>query len=80
MTNFCNDCHSDEAELLQDMLSALSAATMPEDMRRPGWRFHALKGNRAGQFAVDLIHPWRLVFEWEEGQAIRIRKEDYHGK
>ena len=26
-------------------------------------RRHQLKGNRAGQYAVDLVHPNRLVFE-----------------
>ena len=26
-------------------------------------RCHALKGNRKNQFAVDLVHPYRLVFE-----------------
>ena len=26
-------------------------------------RRHLLKGNRAGQFAVDLVHPYRLVFK-----------------
>ena len=69
-----------EVDLLQDMLATLDAATRPEDMNQPGWRFHPLKGDRAGQYAVDLIHPWRLVFEWEAGQAVRVRKEDYHGK
>ena len=26
-------------------------------------RRHLLKANRAGQFAVDLVHPYRLVFK-----------------
>ena len=26
-------------------------------------RRHQLKGNRKGQFAVDLVHPYRLIFE-----------------
>ncbi len=55
-------------------------------------RLHRLKGNRAGQFAVDLVHPYRLVFIpiLEEGEdinnleSIRIVKLegviDYHGK
>ena len=35
---------------------ALVPTTKPE-------RRHQLKGNREGAFAVDLIHPHRLVFE-----------------
>ena len=29
----------------------------------PPDRAHPLKGDREGQFAVDLVHPQRLVFE-----------------
>ena len=25
-------------------------------------RLHQLVGNRSGQFAVDLVHPYRLIF------------------
>ena len=35
---------------------ALVPATSPD-------RAHALRGDREGQFAVDLVHPQRLVFE-----------------
>lgn len=29
----------------------------------PPLRCHQLKGNRSGQFSVDLRHPYRLIFE-----------------
>ncbi len=72
--------NAEEVELLRDMLSALNAATSPQDLDQPGWRFHRLKGDRAGQYALDLSHPYRLVFEWENGEAARVRREDYHGR
>ena len=31
-------------------------------------RCHPLKGNRKNQYAVDLVHPYRLVFEKVEDQ------------
>lgn len=44
-------------------------------------RCHQLKGNRKGQYAMDLIHPYRLVFE-QVGNIIQIARvisiEDYH--
>jgi len=44
-------------------------------------RCHQLKGDRKGQYAMDLIHPYRLVFE-QIGNKIQIAKvisiEDYH--
>lgn len=32
-------------------------------MLPPAARCHPLEGDRKGQFAVDLKHPYRLVFE-----------------
>lgn len=48
--------------LLQRMME-LSAATCLDDISRlPPSRCHQLTGNRAGQFSVDLDHPYRLIF------------------
>nr|DAK59360.1 MAG TPA: XRE family transcriptional regulator [Caudoviricetes sp.] len=44
-------------------------------------RCHPLLGNRKGQYAVDLVQPFRLVFE-QIGAEIRIANileiVDYH--
>lgn len=44
-------------------------------------RCHQLKGNREGEYSMDLIHPYRLVFK-KIGDDIQIAKvisiEDYH--
>ena len=44
-------------------------------------RCHALTNNRKGQYAVDLVHPYRLVFE-KDGDEIQIANileiVDYH--
>ena len=44
-------------------------------------RCHPLKQNRKGQYAVDLVHPYRLVFE-KQGNRIQIAHIleiiDYH--
>ncbi len=44
-------------------------------------RCHPLMNNRKGQFAMDLVHPYRLVFE-KHGDRIQIVKileiVDYH--
>jgi toxin HigB-1 len=65
---------------LEELLSMLDAATCPEDMGQPGYSFHPLKGDRKGEYAVEIRANFRLVFEWEEGEAVRVRSEDYHGK
>jgi len=38
-------------------------ANLSELMKLPNARCHPLTQNRKGQFAVDLDHPYRLVFE-----------------
>lgn len=44
-------------------------------------RCHPLSQNRKGQYAMDLVHPYRLVFE-KSGNKIQIAKileiVDYH--
>jgi len=41
----------------------LSAAPNLDDISKlPPSRCHQLKGNRMGQFSVDLDHPYRLIF------------------
>jgi proteic killer suppression protein len=44
-------------------------------------RCHPLKGKRKNQYAMDLIHPFRLIFE-KKGEDIQIVKivdiADYH--
>jgi proteic killer suppression protein len=45
-------------------LAVLEAANCLEDVPiRPPFRRHELKQNRKGQFAVDLEHPYRLIFK-----------------
>lgn len=49
---------------LQRRLAELAAATtLAEVATLPQARLHPLGGDRAGQFAVDLEHPYRLILE-----------------
>jgi len=54
---------------LADLLAAPSVAELPQ-ADRP----HPLKGDRAGEFALDLVHPKRLVFEPDHNPV--PRKDD----
>ena len=48
---------------LQQRMMELSAAQCLDDVSKlPPARCHQLKGNRSGQFSVDLDHPYRLIF------------------
>lgn len=82
------------AKRLRIRLDNLQAATCIEDLRHAPGRLHELSGNRAGQFALDLEHPRRLVFvpqhnsfpltsdgglDWRQITAVEIIEiTDYH--
>ena len=63
---------------ISDRLAFLHAANSVEDMDKPGYRLHELKGDRAGQWAVDVSKNWRIVFEFLDGDAYIVNYEDYH--
>ena len=69
-----------DAGRIEELLTALNAATAPEDLAPLGYGFHPLIGNRRGQYALTIRANWRMVFEWEDGAAVRVRLEDYHGR
>lgn len=88
-------CGSEQAKLLRRRLDQLRSADCLEDLRHlPGPRCHELTANRKGQLAVDLNHPYRLVFrpttnplpqkpdgglDWSKVDAIEILGiVDYH--
>jgi proteic killer suppression protein len=47
-------------------------------MDAPGLRFHALKGDRNGQYAVSVSGNWRVVFEFDGENATGVDLVDYH--
>ncbi|TDB39280.1 MAG: killer suppression protein [Deltaproteobacteria bacterium] len=49
-------------KLQQRMMELKAAQTLTDISRLPPARCHALTGDRAGQFSVDLEHPYRLLF------------------
>lgn len=70
------------AEKIDMRIGEISAADTVEMMVRFHiGRCHTLTQNRKGQYAVDLVHPYRLVFE-KHGDEIQIAHileiVDYH--
>ena len=63
---------------LERILQRLDVATQPEQMNLPGWRFHPLRGDRAGRYAVDASGNWRVTFGWQDEDAVDVDLEDYH--
>lgn len=82
------------AQLYNIRLDDLMTAITLEDVRYLPGRYHELVGDRKGQWACDLEHPYRLVFEphespvptnddgqflWIQIKGVEIIEiEDYH--
>ena len=66
------------ATKISDRLAFLHAAITIEDMDKPGYRLHSLKGRLKGHWAVDVFGNWRIVFKYEDGDAYVVNYEDYH--
>ena len=69
---------AEHALRLARQLSALDAASQPEDMNRPGWDWHALKGGLSSHWSVSVNGNWRLTFAFENSDAILVDYQDYH--
>jgi proteic killer suppression protein len=69
---------AEHAEKLRDILARLDAARKVEDMDLPGFRLHALKGDRRGFWAVTVRANWRVVFRFADRDALDVDYLDYH--
>jgi len=59
-------------------LARLDAAAAAEDMDLPGFRLHALQGDRKGFWAVTVRANWRVIFRFADGDALHVDYVDYH--
>ena len=59
-------------------LALLDAATSLADLRLPGLRLEALKGDRKGQYSVRINDQYRICFVWRDGDAYEVEIVDYH--
>ncbi len=66
------------AKRLQSQLAKLDSSKSAADMALPNWHLHQLKGKLAGSWAVSVSGNWRLIFKFEDGDAILVDYLDYH--
>ena len=69
---------AEHADRLRRILARLDAAKTVADMDLPGYRLHALKGEFSGFYAVTVRANWRVIFQFEQGQALDVDYVDYH--
>jgi proteic killer suppression protein len=50
-----------------------------DDLRvPPSHRLELLKGDRAGRYSIRINDPWRVCFDWRDGNAYDVEIVDYH--
>ena len=60
-------------------LEYVDLATRLDDLRvPPGNRFHALEGDRKGQYSISVNDQWRICFRFVDGDAYDVEITDYH--
>ncbi len=69
-----------QVERVRDMIAFIAAAGSFDDLATPpNFGFHALKGDRAGRFAMTVTRNYRLTFaKVDENTIGSLDLEDYH--
>ena len=77
-----------QARKITQRMNELYAAESLQDIKHiPSLRLHRLSGNYKNCFAIDLIHPYRLIIKPEDGEIEDLKTitlvevvkvEDYH--
>ena len=65
----CRKMGSLRAKILFQRIYTLNRVNSWEDLQHLPGRVHQLSGDRKGQWAMDLDHPYRLIFRPAENQV-----------
>ncbi|MBK8468027.1 MAG: type II toxin-antitoxin system RelE/ParE family toxin [Chloracidobacterium sp.] len=63
---------------LRGLLLILNNAHAIGDIDRPGLNLHPLKGGRVGFWSIRVDGNYRLIFRFEDGDALDVDLVDYH--
>jgi toxin HigB-1 len=63
---------------LRLILGVLNAAVGIQDAALPGLGLHRLTGQRLGFWSVSVSGNWRIIFRFEDGEALNVDYLDYH--
>ena len=70
--------NSQHVKRIKFILLVLGDAKSPRGVYASGWQIHPLRGNRRGQWSGNVSGNWRIVFRFENGEAVDIDLIDYH--
>jgi plasmid maintenance system killer protein len=66
------------------LMEVMDVVTSLDDLKTEGFppslRLHKLKGDRSGEFAIDInkLSGWRITFKFIENDFYDVKIENYH--
>lgn len=69
---------SELEDRIRRRLDVLNQAKELSDLNLPGYDLHNLKGHDPVRRAIDVNGAWRITFEWDRGDAVAVKLEQYH--
>jgi proteic killer suppression protein len=70
--------HQAHVKRLRQILALLDSATTLADMDAPGLRLHPLRGDLQDFYSLTVSGDWRVIFRFENGDALDVDYLDYH--
>lgn len=61
-----------------NILAVLDSATTPQALNLPRYGLHPLKGALKGLWSVTVRANWRIIFRFEENDAVDVELIHYH--
>ena len=68
----------DQVRRIGILLAAIDVANAIDELDRPSFALHPLKGALKGRWSVLVNGNWRIVFRFENGGAHEVELMDYH--
>jgi proteic killer suppression protein len=78
MTGSRQGVQPEHTSRLRLILARLDASQSPQDMSLPGLDLHPLKGEFREFWAVSVSGNWRVIFRFEDNNAVDVNYIDYH--
>ena len=69
---------ADLLKTVEEILTLLDNASVPQALNLPGYRLHPLKGSLKGFWSMTVRANWRIIFRFEDGDAYDVELIDYH--
>ena len=75
----CSKINSQLRKRLLNKLDYLDVASELKDLAfPPSNKLHSLEGKLVGYYAISVNGPWRIIFQFQEGNAYNVYFDNYH--